>query len=418
MSATGEQERARQAAARRRAADLRAAAAAKQRLIRAAELELGLVRSHLGPGPGRTRFADGALVPPDPDPDQSSSTDEDPSPYVDMRSGAGYSGVSRDACHEGECGEVTDAEQQKEHDLLGEPVCGGGSSQAEVDHTRAWWLDAGRAAVVGVRGGSKSGSGSGSGRVRRSGGYVPSYRERFLADDGLECWHGDLDPPPAGIPGVLGSTIIAVVIVDRDSLDRGLRGVRNAAAKRDARACLAAALDGAAADAAATVERCLLQHAIIGAHQASHEQQQLVKTSITAKLCWPLLPETISLPLTELRQMQSSCAGARSAAMECTLREGVTEGQRPDCSGAGSWRCFAAHGRHGKRARCHYGLLGSPAAAAAYLATPPREPDGQLVLEQLPFDAEHLSADELAPQASSPPVADVNSGGVHPLTFL
>jgi hypothetical protein len=88
------------------------------------------------------------------------------------------------------------------------------------------------------------------------------------------------------------------------------------------------------------------------------------------------------------------------------MREGVAEGQRPDCSGAGSWRCFAAHGRHGKRARCHFGLLGSPAAAAAYLATLSREPGGQLVLEQLPFDAEHPSANELAPQASSWPDAD------------
>ncbi len=131
----------------------------------------------------------------------------------------------------------------------------------EGDDAAAWWLDGGRAAAVAARGGSRSGSG----RVRRGGGYVPSYRERFLADDGAECWHGDTDPPAAGIPGVLGSTIIAVIVVDRDSLDRGLRGVRNAAAKRDARACLAAALDGAATDAAAGVERCLLQHAIIGA---------------------------------------------------------------------------------------------------------------------------------------------------------
>ena len=86
--------------------------------------------------------------------------------------------------------------------------------------------------------------------------------------------------------------------------------------------------------------------------------------------------------------------------MNCTLREAHAEGQQPDCSGAGAWRCFGAHGRHGKRVRCHCGQLGSPAAAAAFLAAPPSEPGGQLVLEQLPFDTEHLSAVELAPQAS------------------
>ena len=79
------------------------------------------------------------------------------------------------------------------------------------------------------------------------------------------------------------------------------------------------------------------------------------------------------------------------------------KGRRPDCSRAGSWRCFgstAAAPRQGKRVRCHFGLLGSPAAASAFLATPPKDAKAPAVLEQLSFDAEHRSIEELAPQVT------------------
>ena len=90
------------------------------------------------------------------------------------------------------------------------------------------------------------------------------------------------------------------------------------------------------------------------------------------------------------------CAGAHSAARDCV---GGGKGRHPDCSGAGSWRCFAGSTpRQAKCVRCHFGLLGSPAAASAFLATPPKDAGGPAVLEQLSFDAEHRSIEELAPQ--------------------
>ena len=269
MAATGEQERARQTAARRRAADLRAAAAAKQQRIRAAELELGLVRSHLGPGPDRTRFSGGALVA------AARHLDEDLPGYENPQTDSGHNKASRDACHEGECDEVTAADRE-ENELLIDTICDSGASGAHGADSGQLRDDRGRTSVDGARGRS------GSGRVRRGVGYVPSYRERFLADDGALCWQGDSEPPPAGIPGVLGTTIVAVVVVDRDSLERGLRGERDAGARSDASACLAAALNGAAADVAAAVERCFLQHAVIGAHLPNLIRYPLVNTSTTA----------------------------------------------------------------------------------------------------------------------------------------
>ncbi len=270
LSATGEQERARQAAARRRAEELRALAAAKQRRIRAAELELGLVRRQAG-GLRRGRSPDSSMP---------ETAGHDDALFDDNDVGAGSSDCPRGACHEGDCEALSDAELEA-HDALSYPPCDDGADSgacidlAGVSESSDVWPDTHRATI------SASGTSASEPRWRHGGGYVPSYRERFFIEDRPECWRDDAESPADVLGGVPPGTIVAVIVIDSDGLTRGLRGVRNASAKRDARACLAFPLDGAAADAAAGAERCLRQHAIVGARFCSHWHIQMCFASST-----------------------------------------------------------------------------------------------------------------------------------------
>ena len=77
----------------------------------------------------------------------------------------------------------------------------------------------------------------------------------------------------------------------------------------------------------------------------------------------------------------------------------LTDGPLPqvlDCSGAGSWTCFPdASG--GKLVSCNFGLLGAPAAQAAYVVSKPRAEGGALALDRLRVKTLWSTLDTLAP---------------------
>ncbi len=253
-------------------------AAAKQRRIRAAELELGLVRRQAG-GLRRGRPPASSTL------EAAVAAGHELDPFDDsdaaLDMGGEFSDCPRGACPEGDCEGLSDVEMEA-YDVLSYPACddgAGGSACLSLDgvsDSPGAWPDTRRSTV--------SPSGTSASSWRHGGGYVPGYRERFFIEDSSECWRGNGESPADALDGVPPGTIVAVIVIDGDGLTRGLRGVRSAAAKRDARGCLAAALDGAAADAAASAERCLGQHAIVGARCCSYRKTFMRCVSSVSKL--------------------------------------------------------------------------------------------------------------------------------------
>lgn len=74
---------------------------------------------------------------------------------------------------------------------------------------------------------------------------------------------------------------------------------------------------------------------------------------------------------------------------------------RLSCSGASNWTCWPdASG--GKLVSCNFGLLGAPAAQAAFAVSKPRSAKGQLTLERLRLKTLWSTLDTLAPPVRPP----------------